>query len=157
MNSTNVRIDAEAAVESPRISDDAPRTLATALAAWAGLVALGAADGVFARLDPAVDAALAAFGASFALAACCLDRSVGAAVDRVPLVLLAGLALGVDAAVAAAIAALGLPALAAGPGAFLAFFAAPVAVAAHVAAARRLAGRVRSRVARSPAARPAST
>jgi hypothetical protein len=157
MNSTNVRIMAEGAVERGTHSEDARRTLLVALAAWAGLVALGAADGVFARLAPAVDAALVAFAAVFALATCCLDRSVGAVVERVPLALLGGIAVGVDAAVAAAWAASGLPALVAGPGAFLAFFAAPVAIAAHAAAARRLAARLRSRAARSPAARPAST
>ncbi|HEX3097844.1 MAG TPA: hypothetical protein VHQ02_09005 [Usitatibacter sp.] len=146
MNSTNVRIDAAGA-----------RSLFVALAAWAALVALGAADGVFTRLDPAVDGALAAFGAFFALAACCIDRSVGARVDRVPLALLAGIALGVDAALAATLAASGPLALLAGPGAFLAFFAAPVAIAAHAAVARRLAARLRSQAARSPAARPAST
>jgi hypothetical protein len=156
MNSTNVRIR-ERAMETPRLREDAGRSLFVALGAWAGLVALGAADGVFARLDPAVDGALAAFASLFALAACCLDRSVGAAVDRVPLVLLGGIALSVDAAIGIALAASGLTGLAAGPGAFLAFFAAPLAIAAHAAAARRLAARVRSRAARSPGARPAST
>lgn len=144
-------------MESPGIPDDAPRTLATALAAWAGLVALGAADGVFARLDPAVDGALAAFGALFALAACGLDRSVGAAVDRVPLVVPGGIALAVDAAVAIGLAAHGWVGLTAGPWALVAFFAAPVAVAAHVATARRLAARLRSPAAKSPGARPAAT
>ena len=122
MNSTNVRIEAEGM-----------RSLFLALAAWAALVAMGTADGVFARLDPAVDGSLAAFGALFALAACCLDRSV-----------------------ALQLAAGGLPVLGSGAGAFLTFFAAPVAIAAHVAVARRLAARLRSRAARSPAGRPAS-
>lgn len=145
MNSTNVRIEAEGV-----------RPLFLALAAWAALVAMGTADGVFARLDPAVDGSLAAFGALFALAACCLDRSVGAAVDRAPLALLGAIALGVDALVALQLAAGGLPVLGSGAGAFLTFFAAPVAIAAHVAVARRLAARLRSRAARSPAGRPAS-
>ena len=139
------------------LPEDGRRTLFMALAGWAGLAALGAAEGVFARLDPSVDGALAAFGTAFALAACCLDRSVGAVVDRAPLALLGTVALGVDAALAAALAKSGLEALVAGPGAFLAFFAAPVAAAAHVAAARRLVVRVRTRVARSPVGRPAST
>ena len=156
MNSTNVRTTMEDSMEHRTLPEDARRPLFVALAAWAGLVALGAADGVFARLDPAVDGALAAFATAFALATCCLDRSVGAVVERVPLAAMGGIALGVDAA-AAAVAASGLPALVAGPGAVLPFFAAPVAVAAHAAAARRLAARLRSRAARSPAARPAST
>jgi len=157
INSTNVRTMTEDAMETRTLREDARRSLFVALAAWAGLVALGAADGVFARLEPAVDGTLAAFLALFALAACCLDRAVGAAVDRAPLALLAGTALAADAAIAGALAASGLPGLVAGPGAFLAFFAAPVAIAAHAAAARRLACRLRSRAARSPAARPAAT
>ena len=139
------------------LGEDAARPLVVTLVAWAAMVALGAAEGVFARLDPAVDGALGAFAALFALATCCLDRSVGAVIDRASLALLGGIALGVDGAMAAVLAAGGLSAFAAGPGAFLAFFAAPVAAAAHAAAARRLAGRLRSRVARSPGARPAST
>jgi len=146
MNSTNVRIETED-MRSPLV----------ALAAWALFVALGAADGVFARLEPSVDGALAAFATLFALAACCLDRSVGSAVDRVRLAPLAALALGVDALVALQLAAAGPAALASGIGAFLAFFAAPVAIAAHVALARRLGARLRSRAATSPAGRPAST
>jgi hypothetical protein len=157
MNSTNVRIDMEAPMDARTLREDAGRSLFVALAAWAGLAALGAADGVFARLDPAVDDALAGFAALFGLAACCLDRSVGAAVDRVPLALLGAIALGIDAAIAVECAASGWAVLLSGPGAFLAFFAAPVAIAAHAAAARRLAGRVRSPAARSPDARPAST
>jgi hypothetical protein len=157
MNSTNVRIAGVDAVRIGPLPEEAGRTLSFALASWAALAALGAADGVFARLDPSVDGALAAFATVFALAVCCLDRSVGAAVDRVPLALLGILALGVDAALVVALAASGSAALFAGPGAFLALFAAPVAAAAHFAAARRLVARVRSRVARSPAARPAST
>ena len=156
MNSTNVRIMEDAMAER-KLHEDAGRPLALALAAWAGMVALGAADGVFSRLDPAVDGALGAFATLFALATCCLDRSVGAALERVSLGLLGGIALGVDGAVAAMLAAAGPSELVAGPGAFLAFFAVPVAIAAHAAAARRVAGRLRSRVARSPGARPAST
>lgn len=139
------------------LREDAGRTLLVTLVAWAAMVALGAADGVFARLDPGVDAALGAFATLFALATCCLDRSVGAVIDRASLALLGGIALGVDGAIAAALAAGGFAALVAGPGAFLALFAAPVAIAAHAAAARRLSVRLRSRVARSPGARPAST
>jgi len=157
MNSTNVRITAEDAMQERTLPEDARRPLFLALGAWAGLVALGAADGVFARLDPAVDGALAAFATAFALATCRLDRSVAAAVDRLRPSLLAGAALGADAAVAGTFAAAGLPGLIAGPGAFLAFFAAPVAIAAQAAAAGRLAARLRSRAARSPGVRPAST
>lgn len=148
--STNVRIhDREPA-------GDVSRTLAAALLVWAGCVALGAYDRVFARLGTEVDIALAIFAATFAPASYALDDSVRASVDRMPFARLAAIALAGDAAIAIAVAE--RPAeLAQGVGALLAFFAAPLAFAAHVPAALALARRFRRAPARSPGASPAST
>lgn len=148
--STNVRIhDRDGA-------GDGPRPLAAALGVWAGCVALAAYDGVFARLGAEVDIALAVFAVTFAAASYALDASVRAIVDRMPFARLAAIALAGDAAIAIAVAE--RPAeMAQGVSALLAFFAAPLALAAHVPAAVALARRFRRAPARSPGASPAAT
>jgi hypothetical protein len=158
---TNVRFyrrsdDAHGA--DAREGGTAGRTVALALGVWLGLVALAAADGVFLRLGGALDAALAAFAALFAAASYALDREVRQWVDEAPVAIVAAVALGGDAALAMALAASGAPALAGGALALLAFFAAPVALAAHLPLARAWAGRrLRSAARRSPGARPAAS
>lgn len=142
----------------PRIAEDTPRTLAIALGSWASAVALAAADGVFARLGPAVELAIVVFAAACALAVYLLDANVRTAVDRVPLALLLVAAFVPDAALALAIDANGARSLVHGPLALLAFFGMPVALVAHAAALAAAARpRLRSRAARSPGARPAAT
>jgi hypothetical protein len=160
--STNVRFDHRAAAGRPGDHRDpeatAGRAVTLALGAWLGLVALAAADGVFLRLGVAVDAALAAFATLFAAASYALDREVRQWVDEAPSAIVAAIALGGDAALAAALAFAGAPALSGGALALLAFFAAPVALAAHLPLARAWAGRrLRSAAGRSPGARPAAS
>jgi len=148
----------ETAMPDAAPGEDTPRALAVTLAIWAAAVALGAADGVFARLGLAVDEALAAFAAVFALATYALDASVRGAVDRVPAALLLVAALVPDAGLALAIQANGAQALVDGPLALLGFFGIPVALVAHAAALLAVARpRLRSRAGRPPGARPAAT
>lgn len=156
--STNVRHE-QIAMAGHRASDDMARVIAITLGIWAGAVALGAADGVFARLGPGVDVALAAFAALFALAAYVLDAGVRAAVDRVPIALLMVGALVCDAGLALAIdGAASFEALARGPLALLGFFGMPLAFVAHVAAMRALvAAGLSSALAKLPASRRAAT
>jgi hypothetical protein len=143
--STNVRVVSEGA-----------RGLALALALWAGSVALAAFDGVFARLGATVDAALAIFALVFAAATYLFDREVRAAVDRAPLAALVLLAVAGDASLAWA-AAQSPRELAQGANALLAFFAVPLALAAHIPAASAIARRFRRAPGRSPGASPAAT
>jgi hypothetical protein len=140
-------------------TEDTTRILAITLGAWAGAIALGAADGVFAQLGSEVDVALAAFAALFALATYALDPGVRCAVDRVPLGLLAVGALVTDAALALAIdGAASLDALARGPLALLGFFGMPLTLVAHAALTRALvAAGFSSMTAKSPASRRAAT
>jgi hypothetical protein len=148
--STNVRIQESFA------SEDAMPALALALFVWAGLVGLGAFDGVFARLPLGVDLALAIFAAAFAAGSYALDASLRRAVDRVPFPALAAIALAADGALGISLTE--RPAeLVHGVNALLAFFAAPVAFAAHLPAARAIARRFRREPARSPGASPAAT
>ena len=159
--STNVRVyrrEAEARDRDRREGGLGGRPVCLALAVWLGLVALAAADGVFVRLGGALDATLAAFATLFAAASYALDREVRQWADEAPVAIVAALALGGDAALAAALALAGAPALAAGALAPLAFFAAPVALAAPLPHARACAGRrLRSTARRSPGARPAAS
>jgi hypothetical protein len=149
--STNVRID-----EDSGDARAAARSLALALALWAGAIALGAFDGVFVRLGATLDIALALFAAAFACATYVLDRPVRAVVDRVPLAALAFLALAGDGSLAWAAAQRPME-LAQDANALLAFFAAPLALAAHVPAASAVARCFRRAPARSPGASPAAT
>jgi hypothetical protein len=145
----------ETAMADPALPEDTPRALAVALAIWAAAVSLGAADGVFARLGPEVDFALASFGALFALGTYALDAGVRGAVHRVPAGLLAVGALVPDAGLGLALdAAPSLEALARGPLALLAFFGMPLALVAHAALA---AAALSSAPAKSPVSRPAAT
>jgi hypothetical protein len=161
VKSTNVRLyrrSADARGAGGREGGTAGRAVALALGVWLGLVALAAADGVFLRLGGAVDAALAAFATLFAAASYALDREVRQWVDEAPVARVAAVALGGDAALAAAAGFAGMPALAGGALALLAFFAAPVALAAHLPLARAAAARrLRSTARRSPGARPAAS
>ena len=158
MKSTNVRVEYSrpAALGA---EEETGRVVALALVAWAALAALGAADGVFARLGPALDASLAAFAALFAALAYALDRGVRERIDAMRILLVAVVALGGDAALGAALATAGMQALARGPLALLAFFGAPLALAAHLPLGRALARgrRLRSATARPPGARRAAT
>jgi hypothetical protein len=149
--STNVRLydagDGEAAVS---------RSLALALALWAGTIALAAFDGVFLRLGAAMDTALALFALAFAAATYLFDREVRAWVDRAPLAALALLALAGDASLAWAAAQRPME-LVQGANALLAFLALPLALAAHAPAASAIARRFRRAPGRSPGASPAAT
>lgn len=114
-----------------RVETGEPRALGVALAAWASAVSLAAFDGMFARLPMAVDLALAAFATLFAAATYALDAGVRAKVDAASATFLALLALAGDA-LAAHFAIHGLGAAVDGAGALLAFFAMPLALAAHL-------------------------
>jgi hypothetical protein len=127
MKSTNVRIEGDAA-----------RSLGLALAAWGALVGLAVFDGVFSRLPAAVDFALAVFAALLAAATYALDASVRARIDAAPGALLAFCALAADAPLGLA-AFGGAGDIGRGALAWLAFFVAPLGLAAHVALLRRLA------------------
>lgn len=159
VNSTNVRPNHGRAAQITALPGDASRTLGLALATWGSAVALGATDGVFARLGIEVQLALAAFALGFALATYALDAEIRRTVDGMPPRVLALAALGVDAALWVAFGPEdGAASFAAGPAALLAYFAAPLAGVAHVALARGLGwARLRSRAARSPGARRAAT
>jgi hypothetical protein len=150
--STNVRVDDEAPAERPA------RTLALALAVWAGAVALGAVDDVFLRLGTRTDAALAIFAAFFALGVYVLDEAVRGAVDAVSIARIAAIALTGDAALAMALSSQAGDGIFGGAFALATLFAAPLAFAAHVPLARAIAvRRFRSAAARSPGARRAAT
>ena len=150
-NSTNVRL------ASDRDAGATGRGLALALVAWAFAVALAAFDGVFARLDAGWDLALAVFAAAFAIGAYVLDPALRALVDRGSFARLGALALAGDAALAIALFAAAPEGLVRGAMPLLAYFAAPVALAAHMPAMRALARRLRRAPGRSPGARPAAT
>lgn len=151
--STNVRVEGGAPAADP-----AARTLVVALVAWAGAVALGAADGVFVRLGARLDIALGAFLCVFAIGVYALDASVRTSIDRAALGRIAAVAATGDAALAMALLAYEGDALFAGASAGAMLWAAPLALAAHVPLARAIAGRgVRRAAARPPAARRAAT
>ncbi len=145
------------------IPEDTPRTITLGLALWSGGVALAAFDGVFARLDPAVGVALAAFACAFALATYALDVKVRAHVHLMPRAGLAAAAVAADAALAFAVQqtcteAQPLAAFARLPLAFIAFFGMPLGAVAHVAAVRAFtAPCFRSEAAKSPGASRAAT
>lgn len=150
--STNVRVSWQTAGEDPR------RAVAVALAAWAGAVALGAADDVFLRIGARTDLALAAFAALFTLGVLALDAAVRGWIAMQPVARIAAVALAGDAALAVVLVAAKGHALFAGVCAFVTLFVAPLALAAHLPLARALAARrLRSAAARPPAARRAAT
>jgi hypothetical protein len=62
--------------------ENTARVIALALGFFGTLLALGAADGVFAKLSPEMLAALAVFAIGYAIATYLLDRQVRALVDR---------------------------------------------------------------------------
>jgi len=145
-------------MENRPIPENTPRTLGLALGAWGAGVALAALDGVFARLAPAADLALAAFACAFALATYALDAQVRAHVHRMPRSLLAAAAIAADIALALALRDANVEAGMAGaaarlPLALIAYFGLPLAVVAHVAAVRAYAApQLRSGAAKSPGA-----
>ncbi len=145
--------------------ENSRRVVATTLALWGGSVALAAAEGVFAKLSPATLATLALFALAYAASIFAFDRGVRGIADALGGRALAIVALALDLLVGGAalvLARIGHASLAslAQPGfAWIAFFVAPVALVASLAAARRAlrSRRVRSAPARSPGARPAAT
>lgn len=121
-----------------RIQPAEPRALGAGLVLWAGAVSLAAADGVFARLPVAVDLALAVFATFFAAATYAWDAGVRAKVDAASGIFLALLAFAGDA-LAVRFAILGAHALAYDANALIAFFALPLALAAHLPVAAGIA------------------
>jgi hypothetical protein len=144
------------------IPENTPRTLGLALGAWSAGVALAAGDGVFARLAPAADLALAVFACAFALATYALDAQVRAHVHRMPRALLAAAAIAADIAIALAFRdanlEAGMTAAARLPLALIAYFGLPLAAVVHVAAVRAYAApQLSSGAAKSPGASRAAT
>ncbi|HSN20465.1 MAG TPA: hypothetical protein VLS49_07305 [Usitatibacter sp.] len=156
--STNVRVQWSDSTLVPAVEERPAAALALALGLWGAAVAVAAADGVFARLGTGLDLALAAFAALFAAGTYALDERVRERIDATRPRVVAAVALGGDAALAACMIAAGPASLAQGPLALVAFFAAPLALAAHLPLARALRSRrLRRGSGRSPGARPAAT
>ncbi|MGZ5582940.1 MAG: hypothetical protein ACXWF2_07515 [Usitatibacter sp.] len=63
--------------------ENTARVIAVAIGLFATLLALGIADGVFAKLPPETLVALTVFAIGYAIATYLLDRQVRAFVDRV--------------------------------------------------------------------------
>jgi hypothetical protein len=162
MKSTNVRFIVEAAMPNRPIPENTARTLAVTLVGWAGAVAWAAADGIFARLDPVVALALAAFATVYAAGTYALDADVREYLHRTPRTQWLAAAASADLGAALAIAtALGqadpLAAFTHEPFALVAYFGIPLAAVANLAALTAPAApRLRSRPARSPGAKPAA-
>ena len=146
------------------IAENTGRILALTLVGWAAAVAWAAVAGIFARLDPGLDLALAAFATAYACATYALDGQVRRYLHRVARGRWLAAALAADIVIALVAAAAWAPAdadpLAAFtrlPFALVACFGIPLAAVAHLAAlAAPAAPGVRSAPVRSPGARPAA-
>lgn len=158
--STNVRILMETAMPNRPIPENTARTVAIALAGWAGAVAWAAAEHVFARLDPGFALALAGFATVYAAATYGLDAGLRAFLLRAPRGAWAAAAAAADAGLVLVIAATlahadPLAAFTRLPLALVAYLGIPLAAVAHLAAlAAPGAPAVRSSPARSPGAKP---
>lgn len=146
------------------IAENSGRILGVTLTGWAVAVAWAAVAGIFGRLDPGLDVALAAFATAFACATYALDGQVRGYLHRVARGRWLAAALVADVVIALAVAAAcaapeadPLAAFARLPFALVAYFGIPLAAVAHLAALAAPAGRgLRSSPARSPGAKPAA-
>ena len=144
------------------ISENTACILFVTLVGWAGSVAWAGADGVSARLDPAVALALAGFATAYAAGTYALDAGVRAFLHRASRAQWLLAAAAADTLVALAVgAALAhtdpLAAFTRLPLALVAYFGIPLAAVANLAAlAAPAAPRLRTAPARSPGAKPAA-
>jgi hypothetical protein len=144
------------------IPENIARIVAVALAGWAGGVVWAAAEGVLARLEPAVALALAVFATAFAAGTYALDAGVRAFLHRAPRGQWLAIASGADVILALAFAAAfahgdAVAAFTRWPLALVAYFGIPLAAVVHLAALTAPAApRVTSPAARSPGAKPAA-